>query len=375
MNRYFAYLLILNMLSNIVSQVSLMLQEDRYDGSVPSILIGIPAGGAMMIVFVLLFSRFPRQGLPEILNTAFPSWLGKPFMLLQTALWFIGGFVMLLYISEVTKRFINPDFAPVEALALFLTVVVLFANMPSDRILYLVEIILILAAPFLIFVIGKAVFSDSLMVDSMREVATHAFEMPSILSFNSSVYIFSGFMALCIFNRVIAPDVRRWWVFAAMTAVGALMLLITFFLPIGFHGADGVLAWTYPWFSTADSLRLKYGFIERLLFFFLLMNVMISVVAIIMYWHTALEFFKATLPRRIGASWSKVLLPYGLLAAVSFLSIYIDLNYGLRFIRSVARLWLWIQLPNTLLVLAVLVRAAMVQGRARRRGGKRNEAV
>ncbi|HZG78150.1 MAG TPA: GerAB/ArcD/ProY family transporter, partial [Paenibacillus sp.] len=369
------YLLILNMLSNIVSQVSVILQEDRYDGAVPSILIGIPAGAAMLIVFVLLFRRFPRQGLPEILNLAVPPWLGKPFMLLQTALWFVGGFVMLLYISEVTKRFINPDFAPVEALALFLTVVVLFANMPSDRILYLVEIILILAAPFLVFVIGKAVFSDSLMLDSMREVSTHALEMPSILAFNGSVYLFSGFMALCIFNRVIAPDVKKWWAYAVVTAFGAAMLLISFFLPIGFHGADGVLAWTYPWFSTADSLRLKYGFVERLLFFFLLTNVMISVVAIILYWHTALEFFKSALPRRIPATWSKVLLPYGLLAAVAFASIYIDLNYGLRFIRAVARAWLWIQLPNTLLVLAVLVRAAIVQGRTRRREGKRNEVV
>ncbi len=374
MNRYFAYFLILNMLSNIVSQVSLLLQEDRYSGSVPSMLIGIPLGGVLLVVFVKLFNRFPRKGLPEILETAFPRWLGTPFLLLQTALWFIGGFVILLYISEVTKRFINPDFAPVEALALFLTVVVLFANMPSTKILYMVEIILWLAAPFLVFVIGKAVFSDSLMVDSMREVGTHVFDIPSLMALNGTVFIFSGFMTLCVFNRVIAPDVKRMWVYAAMTAVGAAVLAITFFLPIGFHGADGVLAWTYPWFATADSLRLKFGFVERLLFFFLLMNVMISVLAIIVYWHAALEMFKAALPRRLGASWSRVVLPYALVGAVAFASIYIDLNFTLRFIRQVARLWLWIQFPNTLLVLAVLVRAAIVQGRARRREGKRNEA-
>ncbi|WP_309119520.1 GerAB/ArcD/ProY family transporter [Paenibacillus sp.] len=374
MNRYLVYFLVLNMLTNIVSQVSILLQEDRYSGTVPSILIGIPLGGLMLFVFVRLFSRFPKQGLPEIMAGALPRWIGAPFLLLQTALWFVGGFVILLYISEVTKRFINPDFAPVEALALFLTVVVLLANMPSTKVLYLMEIILVLAAPFVVFVIVKAVFSDSLMFDSIREVTTHVYEMPSPLAFNGTMFIFSGFMALCVFNRVIAPDVKRWWVYMAMTATGAAMLLITFLLPIGFHGADGVLGWTYPWFATADSLRLKYGFIERLLFFFLLLNVMISVVAIIVYWHSGLQLFKSVLPRRIGASWSQVVLPYGLLAAAAFASIYIDLNFGLRFIREVARLWLWIQMPNTLLVLAILVWAAYVQSRARRKKGERNEA-
>ncbi|TLS52286.1 hypothetical protein FE782_09935 [Paenibacillus antri] len=373
MNRYLVYLVTLNMLANIVSQVSLLLFEDRFNGSVSSILLSIPIGAVAMIVFVKLFDRFPNQGLSEIVGGALPRWIGAPFLLLQAFLWFVCGSVILLYIAEVAKRFMNPDFAPAEALVLFLIVVVLFANMPSNRILYMLEIIMLLSVPFIAFIIGKAIFSDSLLVSSMMEVATHALDMPSLMSFCASMFMYSGFMCLCVFNRVISPKPKRMWYLSALMLTGSITLLITFFLPIGFHGADGILEWTYPWFVTADSLRLQYGFIERVLFFFLLLYVLISVISVIVYWHIGLDLLKSSMPR-FRSSWLKVVVPYCALAAISLASIYIDLNVGLRFLRTIARIWMLVQLPNTLLVLAVLAGAAYLRTRRQRRG-TRDESI
>jgi len=367
MNRYLAYLLFFNMLTNVVSQATIILLEERYNGAVSSLLLSVPIGATMVAVFIWLFARLPRQGLPEIVYGAMPRWIGAPFLAAQALLWFVCGFVVLLYIAEVTKRFINPDFAPVEALALILAVVVLFVNLTSMRVLYLLEMTIVISVPFILFIVGKAAFSENLMVDSMLEAFTHGREMPSLLALNASLFVFSGFMTLCIFNRVIAPNVRRGWYLAIVALIGGLNLLLSFFVPIGFHGADGALTVTYPWFATADALRLQFGFIERLLFMFLLLYLLISVVAIIVYWHVGLEIWKSLLPRRIRSAWIRMLFPYSIVAGLAFGSIYIDLNYGLEFLRQIARVWMTIQLPNTVLVLGVVAFAAY---RAVRKEGK-----
>ena len=47
--------------------------------------------------------------------------------------------------------------------------------------------------------------------------------------------------------------------------------MIPFFVPIGFHGTVGVEDYVYLWSMTADSMMTEYGFINRVLFVFLLL--------------------------------------------------------------------------------------------------------
>jgi len=374
MNRYYAYLLFLNMLSNIVPLAGITLLEHRFDGAVPALMLAIPVGGAFIFLFTRLFARFPNQGFPEIAFASLPKAAAGGLVLLQSAFWFIGGTVALLYIAEVTKRFINPDFTPVESLALFLVIVVLFVNQPSIKLLYMLEIMLLISVPLLALVLFKALFSNTLMTDSMWEVAGHFAEMPSLLSFSAAAFMMSGFMSLTVFNRVIAPNVKKPGYLLALAAIGALQVLVTFLLPIGFHGADGVGVLTYPWFATADSLRLTYGFIERVLYVFLLAYVLISVISLLIFWHIGLEHAKPLLPRFIRSRGLRALFPYAVLAALAAAVIVLENRSGLSLIRDAADAWLWMYVPNLLLVFAVLAWAAYKERQSNRTEGS-DEAV
>jgi spore germination protein KB len=365
MNRYFVYLMFLSMLSNVVSMVPVLLIADRFDGAVLSILLAVPAGGLSVMLFVWLISHFPKQGLPEIMGS-FSPWVARPFILLQSALWFFGGSIVLMYISEVVKRFLNPDFTPTESLVLFLTIVILFANLPSEKILYMLEIITVVSVPIILFIMMKAVMNENLMWDSMLEVATYVQQPPTYIAFASSVYMFSGFMAMCIFNRVIAVRPKRQWFLLAFMVLGGLNLFTTFFIPIGFHGADSVAQWTYPWFATADSIRMQFGFIERAFFVFLLLYILVSAVAAILFWHVGLRMAMAVLPKGKGGnpSWFTIAWPYLLLAGLSVLVITYDTQINIGDLRDLSHLWIGISLPNTAVIFAIL---GLLVARRRRR--------
>lgn len=369
MNRYYGYLIALPMLGNIVSLSAIHLIHYTDDGAVSSILIAIPAGAAMFFAFTSLFSRFPGKGLPEILEEAAPVWLGKPFLLIQSVLWGVAGLIVLLYISDVAERFVNPGFAPLEALSLFLIATVLFAHLPSMKLLYMIEILMMVFIPFVLFVILKAITSESLMMDSMLEAATHAADMPRYVPLSAGVYSFTGYMYLTVFNREIAPKRGKLALFTLLVAlVGGFNLCMTFFIPIGFHGMDGVDDYIYPWFATADSMRLRYGFIERLLFIFLMLYIMISVVHTLASWHVGVECWKSLLPRRVRTEWVKKLHPYGYLTGMCAAALMLEDRLTLGFVYELSEIWMWVQAPNAAVVLCLLVWA--LYRRNRRGEGK-----
>ncbi|MCI3919511.1 hypothetical protein MO973_04600 [Paenibacillus sp. TRM 82003] len=352
MNRYFVYLVFLNMLSNIVALVPVILLRDRFDGAVLSILLSVLVGTALIMVIVRLLRSFPSEGLPEIIGS-FPAFLRVPFLALQALVWFAVGLVVLLYISEVTKRFLSPDFTPVEANVLFLIVLALFANLPSKKLLNMLEVVVWVSVPFIAFIFAKAVKSENMMWDSMQETATHILDLPTYSSFAAAMFMFMGVMTMTIFHRVISPSVKRSYYLLGFGILGIINLFTSFLIPIGFHGADGITDWTYPWFASADSLRLEFGFVERLLFIFLLLYVLISIIAILVYWHIGLEHAKSTLPK--GASEKmRTLFPYFLLAGLSAGTIALDQRLGIIELRRIAEWTLIAFLPNALLVAGML---------------------
>ena len=72
----------------------------------------------------------------------------------------------------------------------------------------------------------------------------------------------------------------------------------TFLLPIGFHGTVGVGNFTYPWVSTADSMRMEFGFVERVIFIFLPLYAFIALSQVIVVWHVGMHFFLSLLPNK-----------------------------------------------------------------------------
>lgn len=72
-------------------------------------------------------------------------------------------------------------------------------------------------------------------------------------------------------------------------------MLLTFLVPIGYFGTVAIDRHVYTWFSTADSIRMEYFIIERMLFIFYFAYLSLSLVSVIVHWHGGLELFKGAI--------------------------------------------------------------------------------
>ncbi|CAG7627711.1 hypothetical protein PAESOLCIP111_02945 [Paenibacillus solanacearum] len=288
MNRYFYYLIVMNMLVNTILFVPRTLIIGRYNGALMSILISIPLGTGLVIMLTRTLRRFPGMGLPELLRQWMPAWLRIPLLLYLSLMWFLAGALVLVTFGAITRSFINPDMPLTAIMLAFLFVVTLGATRPSSSVLFALEIVLLMSTPFIALILFKAMSNQYMNWDAIRVVAGYWDKAPSVSGLSAASYIFSGYSNMLIFNRLNdKPFVPKWiWL---IPALGAGVLATTFFIPIGFHGTTGVEQYMYSWVSTADSMRMELGPVERVAFVFLLLYLNISIILGIVSWHVGTE--------------------------------------------------------------------------------------
>lgn len=309
MTRYFYLLVFLNMISNVILFVPRILIDHRFDGAV----ISIPIGTMISILLLFLFTKamlcFPGKGLPEILQENTPAWFQKSFIFLLSLNFLVaGGFGQAAYAS-IIKRFISPDVSTGSILLLFLILVSSLSMMRSRSIVYLLEILFVINIPFIAFITLKAYGSDEISWHAIQEVATYINEPPNLSSLSAATYTFSGYANLVIFNRLFKEKFQPKY-FWAIACIGFLNLCTTFFVPIGFQGTQAVGDYIYPWIATADSLRMEFGFVERMLFFFLVLYISISIISSIVHWHVGLELIKSLFSQSKTESKQWFIAPY-----------------------------------------------------------------
>jgi hypothetical protein len=208
--------------------------------------------------------------------------------------WFATSMVVVAY-AILINRFFNPDANSIIILLVLVLACGYAATRSSLTVMLVIEIGLIINAPVIMFVLFKAVRSPQLNWDSIRVIANYVTEMPALTTVAAATFIFSGYQNMSLFNRLLPPNFRfkhRWM----YPVFGTLILLITFFVPIGFHGTETVSHYIYIWAETADSLIMQYGFVERVLFLFLIIFLNLTLVYTMSGWHQAMEFIKSCFP-------------------------------------------------------------------------------
>ncbi|WP_423802032.1 hypothetical protein [Neobacillus sp. SAB-20_R2A] len=298
MNRYFLYLILTNMLINVIIFVPKILIEYRYEGAVMGMLIAIPIGFTLSFLFSKAITKFPGLGFPEIADKYFKRrWLKFLFFGSIQLAGFSAGLITLVGFIDILTRFINPEMPRLLLLTIYLIAIIFIIQLPTERVMYILEIVLFMNTPLIGFIVFKAFTSDYLSWDSILEVGTHLFDRPSVKAIAAASYVFSGYANLVIFNRVIKEKLKA-WNFVIIFFMSIFNLFTTFFIPIGFHGSDGAQEFLYPWISTSDSLRLVYSPIERVIFIFLMFYMSITLMSITVQWHVAFELLKGTFRKK-----------------------------------------------------------------------------
>lgn len=286
-NKYFYYLFLLNATINLINYVPRILINDRFGGALISIAMSIPIGMLLMFIFVKLIQKFPGQGLPEIFRSVMPKWISGILLVLFGFAWYFSSVITLLSFVDITSRYISPDVSPFIVLSGFLIVVALSARLDSESILYALEMILYITVPVITYMCWRVLSSPYFSWDAVRQVITHAWNMPNYKAMAAATYIYTGYINMVVFNRIFQKfRVRYIW---AIGVVSLLTLLISIFAPIGILGAAGAGAHVYPAFSTIDSLRIRYFIIERMIYIFFVAYMCLSLVNSIIHWHVGKE--------------------------------------------------------------------------------------
>jgi hypothetical protein len=319
MIRYFYYLIFLNMLANIILFVPRILISHRFEGSMMSILLSVPIGFTLLYFFVNSISKFPGQGLPEIMKGRVPSWIRIAVLLHFIMLWFLAGGITLTAFSQITMKYINPDVSSFYIILAFVILVGLIARTRSESVLYSMEILLVLNVPIITWILYKTMTNESMNYDACIEIVTHVFHRPTWDTLAAGTYIFTGYTNLVIFNRIIGTK-KRFPYLWFLPIIGFGVLVTSFLIPIGYHGTIAVNDYVYPWISTADSMHVEFGLVERMLFIFLLLYTTISLAGAYIHWHVCLELCKKLIPSQSDKayfSWMIVGL-FGLIVCVFY---------------------------------------------------------
>lgn len=296
MNRYFLYNYVLVSLINLMLYVPHILIQYRYTGAVSSIIIGTVIGSALIYAYTSVITKFPGKGMPEILKMYFPRWIVTINMLLVTMMWLFASIIVIIAYALLINRYLNPDINPIVIIIMLVIACGYAATRSTLTVIFMIEIGVLINVPFIAFFLFKASRSPHLNWDAIRVVANYVTEMPNLTSIAAASFIFTGYLNLSLFNRLISANFRfkHRWIYPI---IGFTILLITFFIPIGFHGTEEVNQYIYIWTVTADSMLMKYGFIERVLFVFLVIYLNLSLVYTMSIWHQAMEFIKSCFPK------------------------------------------------------------------------------
>ncbi|MDQ8738565.1 GerAB/ArcD/ProY family transporter [Paenibacillus sp. LHD-38] len=295
MNRYVFYNFILVSFINLMLYVPHILINFRYTGAVSSMLIGIVVGTVLVYMYTSAMARFPGKGLPEILKFYCPKWLVTVNMIFFGIMWWFATTIVVVAYAVLINRFFNPDANSIIILLMLVLACGYAATRSTLTVMFVVEIGLIVNAPVILFVLFKATRSTQLNWDAIHVVANYVTAMPTLTCIAAASFIFTGYINLSLFNRLFPPNFRFKFRFI-YPFFGAMIMLITFFVPIGFHGTEGVNQYIYIWSLTADSLLMQYGFIERVLFLFLIVYLNLTLVYTMSGWHQAMEFIKSCFP-------------------------------------------------------------------------------
>jgi hypothetical protein len=345
------------MLINAILFVPRILIDERYDGAILSMILGPIIGGTFMYIFTSSMLKFRGQGLPEIMKQSLPKSISIPLLLFLGTVSFISGALVLINYAFIVSRYLIPETPVYILLILFVTVSSFGALQSSKTVLYSTELILLLSLPLLLFSIFKAYTNKNMNYDEVRALIDYACILPSWKSLSVSTYAVTGYISLSIFNRAFTgiQTLKHLW---TVPCLGFSILLTAFFVPIGILGTDGVNDYIFTWVSTADAVRMKYAFIERVVYIFLLIYLGISYLFAMTTWHVGSEMMSGCLPGHQPNTTSvNSVLPNAISCAVFGIGTVIVGNWlGEDDLFTVSSYWMMIRFPiDIFIVLSVYI--------------------
>lgn len=353
------------MLINTIFFVPRILLSQRFEGGIMAMILAVLIGSALALTFTKALSQFPGQGLPEILTAFMPSAIRIPILLFLGIMWGVAGSIIIITFSVITNRFLSPETSPEFLLICFCGICCWASTRKSSAIISVTEIVILLNLPIVAFIMYKAYTQKYFEWDAVKVMSDYTFKMPSWTLLSAATYPFTGYINFSLYNRYFKKlKVAHQWL---IPIVGAAVLFTSIIVPIGVLGVTGVGDYLYTWISTADTLRMQYGFIERVVFLFLFIYIGFSLLFVTITWNIGIQLILECLPKRLKkVKRGRTALPWivaFIIAAVTYWAGIVSNDKGM--IGSV-KVWLSIRFDSEILFVLLMVWMAWKRHRERR---------
>ncbi|KRG12382.1 hypothetical protein ACA30_20160 [Virgibacillus soli] len=294
MNRYYYYLIFVNLIANMISAVPKIFFLNKENGTSFSLLLSLPAGLLSVYLFIRFFNSFQGKDLSELLKQYVSKRIYLPILSLLSITWLGAGLITLITFTFMIKRFLTPDMSIILIACLFLIFISYGILMHTRSVLYTVETVLIFSIPLIAFIFFKAYSSLNFMWDYVGVAVMYSNRWPSYSVFSAALYCFLGIANLIVFNRAFKKVKFQlsWKSMLVIGIVGSLTIISTYVIPIGLNGFEKIDHLVYPGITTSDTLRMKFGVIERVMFIFFMFFLAVTFISLLIHWHVALELCK-----------------------------------------------------------------------------------
>lgn len=350
MNRYIYYLIVVNMIANIVATVPYVLLSHSTDGAITAMIIGVIVGVIFTIYIIQFFNRYPQKGLPELMKMYTPKWYYYPILLYLTLMWYLAGTLTLVTFTFMLVTFLSPEMAIITMILPYLVIISYGILMKTQNVLYSTEIIFLLFLPIGLLIFFKAYTDSGFNWDLVRVAIMHSNHLPSFNAFTATVFLYTGVVNLAIFNRCF--KVEKFVLKRLLLVIGSISLFTvftTYFMPIAYSGFENISTLLYPWISTTDSVRMKFGIIERLVFIFLLFFSTMAILSMTIHWHVAAQLLESVVYFK-KLTWKKTnLTPYLFILVFSTVAIVLSIHMTEHNLYALAD-WLYNMLPVFILL-------------------------
>ncbi|WP_165930731.1 hypothetical protein [Paenibacillus sp. BK033] len=321
--RYYYFLLYLNFIVCMIEFTPKLIYSGRYTSSLCSLLVALLLTGLMIVFFEKLMSRFSGQSIAQIMSGSIARLVQKSLFFCYFVLSYGSGLIFLISYTQIIHKFICPDISSGLLFGVFLVLLVFASLIESRSVLYMLEIAVLFQIPFIIIMILLFLLDSNIHFDFLLEAATYIRHWPSYEMIAAGAFLFNGYMSRLVFNEHLVNS-KPMKPFIILFTAGLLLLLSYYFIPIGYLGLKGIDSDMDVWFTTTNSMRLPYFFIERFLVIFLMVQLGISLMFVMVCWHSSLQFLRqANLFKGGKQKWIWVSL---LLAASCALRPYMDVS-------------------------------------------------
>ncbi|ARF17012.1 GerAB/ArcD/ProY family transporter [Sporosarcina ureae] len=293
MSRFVYFLLIINMAANLIASGPRILFAKSEDGAIITMIMALFFGVFMNWALINSFKAFPGKNLPQILSTYVSKWVSIPALLVLGTIWYIAGLQTLITYIDIMLRYLTPEMSIYIIIGMFVLTISFGVIMQSRSILYILELVLVMLLPGVVYYLLKLYFEKQLSWDQVTLAMSYIDNPPDYTVFSTIAFLFVGSFDIIIFNSLL----KKKMVFGIKQALivfflGAFVIFTSYFIPIGMLGFEKIEAVLYPWLITSDSIRMKFGIIERVIFIFLLIFLAIAFLNIILHWHVSFKLFE-----------------------------------------------------------------------------------